>query len=677
MTMLARRPFLTSLAGFWAGLVLRPLSAQTAPTVDGLDIRYGWDADISGPTIADFYVAINGDDKADGSVTHPVRTIQRGIDLLATRSGGSLAIHGGIYREEVKLDALRGTSKTPYRLHRYGRERVTITAAEKLTDWISCPVEEAKALGVSGPGVFVARLSASNILHGALNALNLHEAGIWRSIAVDRADTSDPETIGDQATYHRATFYTDDEDRILTIQDPRLKGMSGALIQDTEVLVYHFPNVVSARQIGGFDPAKGEITLADPGLKMQRSGKKPVMLYALRGASWALAKGTWIARKTGPNEVSVYFWPVDPASLEKDVEVSLRATCIDFGQARHVELFGIEAVRAAGADRHASICIRAIGFDAASDAGNGLRLIHCRVGETMSVVRGYGALYLRGATDLTLHNISIESARGNFGLFLARCSDVDARFLHIANASHSPARFYTLRRSMLAFSLFEDSARDAHANKFNFYEGSDAVLVYGVRCRNVGGYATYQEASRIHFAFCELPCDPLAQNRAVASQNRAPGAGQGGADGSGDPVEGSIFYYWNNSLLGDPKNSRKANSLQLGPELSSQHHAFFNNILHGGGLGQIYTKGADPKRERRSHNRYTGLSYWQLPKYGWRLGPHEKQMRLGQRPRGEGLDMRTLIMSEIAPLFPRFTHWDLDIDGQPVDWTRPPIGCGA
>lgn len=676
--MLARRPFLAGLAGFWAGAVLRPLSARSAPALGKLDIIYGWNSDITGPTNADFHVAINGDDKADGTIANPLRTIQRGIDLLATRAGGSLAIHGGTYREAVSLDALRGTIQAPYRIHRYGRERVTISAAEKLTGWMPCPKEELQRLGISGPEVFVARLSASDIRHGALNAINLHETGLWRSTAVDRADTSDPETTGDQTTFHPAAFQIDDEDRILAIHDPRLEGIPSDWMHGTEVLVYHRPNAVSSMQIGKFEPATGVITLADRGPRMQRSGEKPVMLYALRGASWAMTKGTWVARETGPDEVSVYFWPVDQTSLEKNIEVSLRATCIDFGQARHVELFGIEAVRAAGADRRSGICIRAIGFDAESEAGKGLRLIHCRVGETLSTgTRGYGALYLRGATNLTLLNVSVEKARGGFGLFLARCSDVDMRFLHIANVSNSPARFYTLSRSVLAFSLFEDSARDAHSNKFNFYEGSDAVLVYGVCCRNVGGYATYQEASRIHFAFCELPSDPLAQNRAIVSQNRVPGAEQGGADGSGDPVEGGTFYYWNNTLVSDRRQSQKANALQLGPERSSQHHAFFNNILHGGGVAQIYTKKADPKHERRSHNRYTGFSYWQAPKYGWRLGSHEEEMRLGQPPRGEGLDMRSLIMSEIAPLFPNFIHWDLDIDGHPVDWTRPPIGCRA
>jgi len=46
-------------------------------------------------------------------------------------------------------------------------------------------------------------------------------------------------------------------------------------------------------------------------------------------------------------------------------------------------------------------------------------------------------------------------------------------------------------------------------------------------------------------------------------------------------------------------------------------------------------------------------------------------------PAGAGLDMRPVIESVLAPAFPGFTDWHLDIDGQVVDWTNPPIGCRA
>lgn len=674
--MVIRRTLLKNLAGLWAGSILSPAWAQSVEQVTAHGVRYGWDANVAGPIEATFHVATDGNDAADGSSAYPVRTIQRGVDLLATRVGGSLAIHGGLYREQVSLDALRGRTPGAYRIHRFGHDVVTITAAETLAEWAPCPAEEARAIGITGPDVFVARMPVNHILHGALHALNLHEAGNWRSIAVDRANSSNPEATGDQATYHFASFEVDEEDRILTVHDPRLQGIPTSWMQDVEVLVYHSPNMVGTFKIARFDPVDGVITLADPGPKLQRTGGQPAMLYALRGAPWALTSATWIPRRTGPNQVSIYFRPTDVGSLHADVEVSLRPTCIEIGKARHVELFGLNIVRAAGGDRNTGICIRRNGFDDDVDAGNGLTITHCRIGDTQSInERGYGALFLRDTRCLVFRNISIENVRGGFGLFLASCDDADLRFLHIVNVSNSPARFYTLRRAIVAFSLFEDSARDAHANKFNFYEGSDTVLVYAIRCRNVGGYATYQEASRINFAFCDLPCDPQSQNRALVSQNRAPGVGQGGADGSGSPLVDSTFYYWNNSLTPDSAQTQKANALQLGPESGFQKHAFFNNIMHGGGFSDVYTGRADPEREQRSDNRYTGLAYWQAAKYGWHLGQREEVMRINEQTRGAGRNMLPEIAYALAPLFPNFQDWDRDIDGKQVNWSVPPIGC--
>ena len=137
---MSRRALLRSLAaiglwpGSWAGA-----HAQTAPKEAALQIRYGWDPDAMAPTEATLYVAPDGDDTADGSLTRPLRSLQRGVDLLAKLPEGSLSIRRGIYREAVDLDALQAQPGARYRLHRHGAERVQITAADVLTGWQPCP----------------------------------------------------------------------------------------------------------------------------------------------------------------------------------------------------------------------------------------------------------------------------------------------------------------------------------------------------------------------------------------------------------------------------------------------------------------------------------------------------------------------------------------------------------
>jgi hypothetical protein len=658
-----------------------------------LQIRYGWDPDVLGPTEATLYVAPDGDDAADGSLTRPLRSVQRGVDLLAKLPQGSLSIRGGIYREAVDLDALKAQPGAHYRLHRHGAERVQITAADVLTGWQACPSAEAAALGFAPEGVFVTRLARDQVKHGALQALNLHEDGIWCALATDRADMSNPERSGDPDSFHNARFVLDIQDHVIGIQDQRLVGRPASEMAQLRVLLYRRPNVVTVTTITAFDAVTGTITLADQTALVQMSGKKRVMRYALQNAGFALQPGQWIVREEGGDkpaegdktdgnkgtgQLAIYLRPRDPAHLDGRIEASLRPTCMDFGHAQGVELYGLELLRAAGQDLVDGICLRRTTAlsDAEGQGGGDLAILQCRLGENFSGAdRGYAALYLRGGKGVRIHHCSIGPARNSFGLFLAECRGADLRFLHIAGVWKSPARFFGLRQAVLAFSLFEDSAQDAHSNKFNFYEGCDTVLAYGIRCRNVGGYATYQEASRIHFAFCELNCDPGSNNRVIVSQNRPPKSGQGGADDSGDPVAGSLFCYWNNSLLADRRAAKPANSLVLGPNASSQYHAFHNNILHGGGFAGVYQGKADPAREQRSHNRYTGFSFWQVPRYHWSLGLQERRMAVGARPEGTGLDMRALIAQEIAPLFPGFTDWDSDIDGARIDWAAAPIGC--
>jgi pectin methylesterase-like acyl-CoA thioesterase len=51
---------------------------------------------------ADYYVAPGGSDTADGSASHPLRTIQKGIDSAA-RPGDTVAVLPGVYREELSV----------------------------------------------------------------------------------------------------------------------------------------------------------------------------------------------------------------------------------------------------------------------------------------------------------------------------------------------------------------------------------------------------------------------------------------------------------------------------------------------------------------------------------------------------------------------------------------------
>lgn len=651
-------------------------AADRAP---GGGILYGWDSDCRGPETADFHVAPAGDDGGPGTVARPFRTIARGVAALAERPEGSLALAEGLYREAVSLDALRGRPRPDgqpaYRIHRRGADRVTLTAAEPLTGWQPCPPEEAAALGQAGQPLFVTELALARIAHGAPAALNLHEAGVWSPLASLSGEGASPRGLFDKTSYRPARFEVAGKEQFITgLRDAALEGHDPALLQDSEIFVYHHGNHISPITATGYDPARGALQFA--GQAKLRAHKSNQSLYRVQNFAPAAQTGQWFYRRRG-GVLRIYLLPRHPERIETAVEVSLRDHCIEFGAASSLELYGLEAVRAAGARGAAGCCIRRSARPAAEGrSGHDLRLLQCRAAESQTALgRGYGAIFLQGAVDLQIRRCTVETCRGGFGLFLNRCREADLRYLYLHDISNSPARFFGLEGGIFAFSLLRSCGWDVHANKFNFYLGSDRVLVYGIRSQNTRGYATYQSASRIHFGFCELDGAAAANNRVLVSQNYAPGRGKGGPDGSGDPVPESLFCFWNLTLLPDAKDSREANALSLGPAETRHRFEVHNSVLHGGGFAAAYQKGAARDRERRSHNRYTGQAFWQSPRYGWSLGEGEARQPPFTPPLGRGRDLRALIARELAPLFPGFTAWDCDIDGRRIDWADAPIGA--
>ncbi len=701
--MIRRRDLLsrmgTAALAWGAGLPLglSPFAARAATQAAGIGVSYGWDPDLSAPTDADFYVAPDGSDAGPGSVQQPFATVQRGVEALRSGAGRSLAIRGGIYREAVRLGDLAGQDGAPVLIHRYGSERVTLSGADVVTGWTPCTAADEAALGVALDGVQVVRLPLTAIGHGAPLALNLHEAGTWLSVATLRADETRIEASDDPRAYYKAQPLLTGDQRVAGFIDPRLKGLTAAQLVGARLLCYHFPNIVSLNRIAQFDTTTGTVMLEDQGQKVQVDGNVPTFAYALQNIATALTPGRWLVREEAEGQtIALYLRPMDPAHLDGGIEVSLRTSCLDMGQAAFVELAGLEFVQSAGADTARGPAIVHVPGAKASAHDIGIR--HCRIGDTLSSSgRGDGAVFLRGVDNLTLRNVTVEHARNSFGLAVHDCRGADMRYLHLRSISQSPGRFFGVQQMIFAFSLLEDAGWGAHANQFNFYQGSDSVLVYGIRSLDVSGYVTYQKASRIHFAFCEF-CASLkgGDNRALVSQNAphgeiapAPPPPPPDQDPNApkpppprvEPYAGGTFHYWNLWLAPAPNMRQAANALSVGPGASTQHHSFHNLILFGGGFGDGYTRGGDLSLVTRSHNLYTGLNYWQNAAKGWQLAAGEAIGRPVDAGNGharglQGRDMRDVI-AELAPVFPAFTDWDRDIDFRRVDWSVPPVGCRA
>lgn len=660
---------------FIGGLTLA--SMNVAPSkAESIPIVYGWLANNVDTVDGEVHVSTLGDDRNPGTLELPLRTIREAVNRLSELSEGTVLIHAGVYRETIDLRSLEGSSegtmRQSYRFARYGSERATITAADQVNGWKSVQ-DDSHARGLVDDACWYFDLPLSELEHNDPFALNLHVDGVFYPIGV-LADKEAPKDVGfDQRNFLAGSFKVDAGSTFVSsVSSDHFVGLDPSQIENSQLLVYAAPNIVVAVKPADFDPLSGTVFLPpEDKIRIQKSDGEEKIRFALQNYPTQLREGTWIFRRVG--DAIRIFIRTEAAKPPINVEISKRRHCVLLGNSGNIELRGLEFVRAAGSGRLGGACVLRDPELGVLPEVNGISIVGCRIGENYCASgNGYGALYLANGSNISVQDCSINFSRGTFGLFLMNCSNAIIRGLEATFISKSPARFYGLRNSVLCFSRFEDCGWDAHSNKFNFYEGSDTILVYGVRTKRTGGYATYQEASRIFFAFCDLDCDPESQNRALVSQNRSLKAPN---DASGEPFPGGTFWYWNMSLTASQKTRDRPNSLVLGPGASTQKHSFHNCRIHGGGFADIYINGADKALESRSHNIYTALSFWQSNRYGWWLGDTE---RADRRPELlVGLNMLPIIFNDIAPLFPNFNEWHLDIDGKPVDWTNAPIGAYA
>lgn len=77
-----------------------------------------------------FYVSQTGDDKNNGSISSPFKTIQAGLDAL--NPGDTLLIRGGVYTETTDIFDRQGSQDAWFTVKNYPGESVTMTGGYKL-----------------------------------------------------------------------------------------------------------------------------------------------------------------------------------------------------------------------------------------------------------------------------------------------------------------------------------------------------------------------------------------------------------------------------------------------------------------------------------------------------------------------------------------------------------------
>lgn len=102
---------------------LSPTSSSGLPNVDYLDFQLG--GGTSPPPSDALYVATNGNDSNPGTLSEPLRTIQRAVDLA--QAGDTINLRGGTYAPSTNIQLrASGTASQPITIRNHNGERAII-----------------------------------------------------------------------------------------------------------------------------------------------------------------------------------------------------------------------------------------------------------------------------------------------------------------------------------------------------------------------------------------------------------------------------------------------------------------------------------------------------------------------------------------------------------------------
>lgn len=475
--------------------------------------------------IADFFVSPSGSNDNDGTIDSPFMTIQRAVDAAISAGGRrTILVRGGVYRETVSLAGWGGSGGAArQQLMSYPGETPVISGSEIITGWVRCNAIDADiigpTLGVNNSPVWKVTIQRSAIQSSALGGANLRENGVQVALVSDRASIGfSPLVQSDNRDFHIPdSFTTNGEGDVDTITSTIFGGYSEAQLQRCVLVGYGSPNVVFHSAIT--NASGNTITLAAP--YPPQGGTETS--FNLVNALPALVAGRWGYVDHGNGEVTLYLYPNSEDNITDGIEIGARAIGIDVRSAPWVTIDGFVIEGQGGGTVTQSsgiISNSAINF-------NGLTIQNCVIRRTMNFTSqgGYGAIYLRQASQTVIDGCNFQDVYGQYGIGISASSGVSGGN-RISNCEalrveKSPWRLYGQNTTLLAYCNATDCALSAHANKANTYEQNRRVTFWGLKFSSVDteyfpGYVTWQEASTFTLGMSLIPTG--ADGRSVTNQ---------------------------------------------------------------------------------------------------------------------------------------------------------------
>jgi hypothetical protein len=477
-------------------------------------------------------------------------------------AGDQVLFRGGVrYQGHIAIPG-SGTGGTPLRYtgNGWGDDKAVIDGGQAFGgSWTRC----ASAAACSGNPNY-AHIYHTDAPSGKTFQSGFFEDGefLWASqepnpgdrFHYDRTDGLRVIPIDDPSVSHTRTSITDP--RHLTQADPNY--YDGAY-----VIVWHIDNRTTVHPITGFDPGTDTLTHEDLGQDVYDD--RDTYYAVLNHLGFLDSPGEFVLDEAGGR---FYLWP--PLSDEPGGHTY--TVCSDdtgiYANTSHdlvIEGFNV---------RSHKMGIWAVGTGAAD--------VVIRDNDVTNLIsNGWYAVHVEG-NRMTVVDNRVENCLRAVGI-LAFGSYIDVSRNYVRRTSRQGIWFMEVERGKIVDNMVVDMS-GTHANGVSVYEHHEDVLIARNQILNCRNALTYHGNNQ-----------PDHVNNLVIYGNLVDGpTSSWGADMNGVKI-------FNNTFLGRvwmPEHDRDV--------------MFINNIVHGGGLGDV-----------RTHNLYTDLMWDQTAHYGWSPGEGE------------------------------------------------------
>jgi hypothetical protein len=516
-------------------------------------------------------------------------------DSNATGNAGSVTLHPGdtvlfkggvVYRGSITIPA-SGASNNPitYRGDGWGPEKAILDGSEIMTGWTKCASANDCSGNPNWANIYYA-YTPVGITATAFTA-NLHENNEFLWLAQE-PDLPDP-FYRDQIAYYYTLPIGAMQNTSLT--DATIFNQADASYwQNSSVMVWHQPNIVSTREILSFNPATHTITFADVeggGVYTDRQ-----TYYSIINSIHALDQaGEYyfhpVAEANGTHKI--YLWPRDTSHLAQGIEISARNYGIDIEVNSYITVEGFVVQKYSGSD----LTSCGIGSYNVSGSKNITNIIvrNNYIRHDSHTSGGYGGVFLSSCDYCTVENNTIEENVLTTGICVTGSDHAITRGNIIRRPGHTGMWYFGDTNSQIVNNTVED-VFGTHGNGITIYLSCNNILVAWNKLINAGSGFTLQDSTNLYF-----------YRNLVDAEDGGSNVNEWGGT---PPVAGGMIAFLNNTLV---RNNRNA-SLNIGG-VTGINYIVKNNIIDGGGT------------DARSHNIYTGLRWDQEPGYGWYLAEGE------------------------------------------------------